>query len=72
MGYVRLSEGDRVFGFGRGWKKLGNLKTKKGLSFISNRQRRKEGTCCASGLAGIEPTPPAPEEQGMCAFRQLG
>ncbi len=45
---------------------------KKGLSFISNRQRRKEGTYCASGLAGIEPTPPAPEEQGMCAFRQLG
>ncbi len=38
---------------------------KKGLSFISNRQRRKEGTFCASGLAGIEPTPPAPVEQGM-------
>jgi hypothetical protein len=45
---------------------------KKGLSFISNRQRRNEGTFCASGLAGIEPTPPAPEEQGMRAFRQLG
>ncbi len=30
---------------------------KKGLSFISNRQRRKEGTFRASGLAGIEPTP---------------
>jgi hypothetical protein len=45
---------------------------KKGLSIISNRQRRKEGTFCASELAGIEPTPPAPEEQGMCAFRQLG
>jgi hypothetical protein len=29
----------------------------KGLSFISSRQRRKEGTFCASGLAGIEPTP---------------
>jgi hypothetical protein len=44
---------------------------KKGLSFISNRQRRKrrkEGTFCASELAGIEPTPPAPEEQGMPAF----
>ncbi len=40
----------------------------KGLSFISNRQRRKEGTFCASELAGIEPTPPAPEEQGMRAF----
>ncbi len=49
-----------------------SVQTKKGLSFISNRQRRKEGTICASGLAGIEPTPPAPEEQGMCAFRQLG
>ena len=41
---------------------------KKGLSFISNRQRRKEGTFCASELAGIEPTPPAPEEQGMPAL----
>jgi len=37
---------------------------KKGLSFISNRQRRKEGTFCASGLAGIEPTPPAPKGAG--------
>jgi hypothetical protein len=27
-----------------------------GLSFISNRQRRKEGTFCASELVGIEPT----------------
>jgi hypothetical protein len=44
----------------------------KGLSFVSNRQRRKEGTFCASELAGIEPAPPAPEEQGMRAFRQLG
>jgi hypothetical protein len=46
--------------------------SEKGLSFISNRQRRKEGTFGASELAGIEPTPPAPEEQGMRAFRQLG
>ena len=30
---------------------------KKGPSFISSRQRREEGTFCASGLAGIEPTP---------------
>ncbi len=30
---------------------------KKGLSFISNRQQRKEGMFCASELAGIEPTP---------------
>ncbi len=30
---------------------------RKGLSFISNRQRRKEGTFRASGLAGIEPKP---------------
>ena len=36
----------------------------KGLSFISNRQRRKEGTFCASELAGIEPTPPAPKGSG--------
>jgi hypothetical protein len=34
------------------------LWNKKGQSFISNRQRRKEGTFCASELAGIEPTPP--------------
>ncbi len=37
---------------------------RKGLSFISNRQRRKEGTFCASELAGIEPTPPAPKGAG--------
>ncbi len=37
---------------------------KKGLSFVSNRQRRKEGTFCASELAGIEPTPPAPKRAG--------
>jgi hypothetical protein len=36
----------------------------KGLSFITNRQRRNEGTFCASELAGIEPTPPAPKEAG--------
>jgi hypothetical protein len=33
-------------------------------SFSSNRQRLKEGTFCASELAGTEPTPPAPEEHG--------
>ncbi len=38
-------------------------KCTKGLSFISNRQRRKEGTFCASELAGIEPTP-APKGEG--------
>jgi hypothetical protein len=42
--------------------------TRKGPCFISNRQRRKHGTFCASELAGIKPTPPAPEEQGMPAF----
>ncbi len=36
----------------------------KGLSFISNRQRRYEGTFSASELAGIEPTPPAPKGAG--------
>jgi hypothetical protein len=41
---------------------------KGGLSFISNRQRRKEGTLCASELAGIEPTQPVPEEQALHAF----
>ncbi len=34
------------------------------FNFISNRQRRKEGTFCASELAGIEPTPPAPKGAG--------
>ena len=43
------------------WRPLAGLKGKKGLSFISNRQRRKEGTLGESQLAGIEPTPPAPE-----------
>jgi hypothetical protein len=37
----------------------------KGLNFISNRQRRKEGTFCASELAGIEPTPARSGRQGM-------
>ncbi len=36
----------------------------KGLSFISNRQRRKEGTFCASGLTGIEPTSARPNGAG--------
>jgi hypothetical protein len=36
----------------------------KGLSFITNRKRRNEGTFCASELAGIEPTPPAPKGAG--------
>jgi hypothetical protein len=39
-----------------------------GLSFTSNRQRRKEGTIFASEFEGIEPTPPAQEEQDMPAF----
>jgi hypothetical protein len=42
-----------------------NIRGRKGQSFVSNRQRWKEGTFCASELAGIEPTPPAQEEQGM-------
>ncbi len=31
---------------------------------MSNHQRLKEGTFCASELAGIEPTPPAPKGAG--------
>ena len=38
---------------------LNSIPVVKGLGFISNRQRRKEGTFYASELAGIEPTPPA-------------
>jgi hypothetical protein len=43
----------------------------KGLNFISNRQLRKEGTFCASELVEIEPTPPAPEEQGNILEEKL-
>ena len=43
----------------------------KGLSFISNCQQLKEGTCCVSELAGIEPTPPAPENR-VCPQWPLG
>jgi hypothetical protein len=35
-----------------------------GLSFITNRQRRNEGTFCASELTGIEPTQPTPKGAG--------
>jgi hypothetical protein len=49
----------------KNWVKSSDRLVKKGLSFISNGQRRKEGTFCASELASIEPTPPAPKEQGM-------
>jgi hypothetical protein len=45
--------------------------TYRGLSFISNRQRRKEGTFCASELTGIELKTPALEEQGMTTFANL-
>ncbi len=43
-------------------------KKNEGLSFISNRQWRKEGTFCAYEFAWIETTPPAPKEQGMPVF----
>jgi hypothetical protein len=44
------------------------LSSLKGLSFISNHHRRKEGTFCALEVAGIEPKQPAPEEQDIPAF----
>jgi hypothetical protein len=40
----------------------------KELSFVSNRQPLKEVTYCETELAGIKPTPPAPDEQGMPAL----
>jgi hypothetical protein len=42
----------------------------KGLSFITNRQRRNEGTFCASELRGSNPRRPPPREQGMSACFQ--
>ncbi len=45
--------------------------SEKGWDIISNRKRRKEGTICASELAGIKPTPPTPEEQGIPAFTNI-
>jgi hypothetical protein len=45
-------------------KEAGRFPPQKGLSFISNRQRRKEGTFCASELAGIDPTPDRPKRAG--------
>jgi hypothetical protein len=44
--------------------KILSISGTKGLSFITNRQRWNEGTFCASELAGIEPTPPAPKGAG--------
>jgi hypothetical protein len=49
----------------------GQVSNKKGLSFISNRQRWKEGTFCASELAEIEPTPPAPKGAGYVRLDHL-
>jgi hypothetical protein len=59
------------------WLTRHAARNQKGLSFISNRQLRKEGTFCASEVAGIEPEE---LEQGyarrrsrvMPAFCQLG
>jgi hypothetical protein len=48
--------------------RISNGTKKKGLSFISNRQRRKEGTFSASELAGIEPTPARP---GIAGYARL-
>jgi hypothetical protein len=44
----------------------------KGLSFISNRQRRNEGTFCASELAEIEPTPTAPKGRHLSLVLFVG
>ncbi len=46
-----------------------STKFKKGLSFISNRQRRREGTFSASELAGIEPTPTRPRRAGYARLK---
>ncbi len=41
-----------------------------GLGFISNRQRRREGTFCASELAGIEPGLARSERAGYARQNQ--
>ncbi len=46
-----------------------HTKLLKRLSFISYRQLRKESTLCASELAVIEPTPPAPGGAGYACLR---
>jgi hypothetical protein len=72
--FLHIFEGSHIFFFQfmvsqQGNKNpFGGLSTclKKGLSFITNRQRQNEGTFCASELAGIEPivTPSAPKGAG--------
>jgi hypothetical protein len=42
-----------------------------GLSFISNRQRRKEGTFCASAFARIKPTPASSGRAGYARLNIL-
>jgi hypothetical protein len=54
-GYLKVSKAVLVY-------------TVQGLSFVWNRQRRKEGTYCASESAEIKYTSPAPQEQGMPAL----
>ncbi len=52
----------------------GNI-TFQGNNFILNSQQRKGGTCCASELAMIVPTPPAPEDSrgaGYVCLDQCG
>jgi hypothetical protein len=41
----------------------------KGLSFIPNRQRLKEGMFCVLGLAGIEPTPARSGRAGYACLK---
>ncbi len=45
---------------------LKELQEHRGLSFISNRQRRKDCKFCALELAGFEPAPPPPRRSRVC------
>ncbi len=45
---------------------LDNEEKKNGLSFISNRQRRKEGTLCASGVGGDRTHAGPPQRSRVC------
>ncbi len=67
-----VGSGQEVRLSGIAGRNYGRNAMQQGPSFISNRQRRKEGTFCALGLAGIEPTPARSRRAGCNCGTQLG